>query len=191
MEIRDLGLGVKEMTPRRFGDARGFFAETWHRQRFADAGFDIDWVQENQSFSAGLYVLRGLHLQVSPMSQAKLIRVLRGRVYDVAVDVRQGSSTFGKWVSCILSAEALNHLYVPIGFAHGFLTLELGVEVAYKVSAPYAPRCERRIIWNDKDIAIDWPLPPGVQPLLSDKDAVAPSFAAFCAGDQDLVKIQK
>lgn len=191
MEVRDLGLGVREIIPRRFDDSRGFFVETWQRGRFAEAGVDVDWVQENQSLSVKQYVLRGLHLQVNPSPQAKLVRVLRGRVYDVAVDVRQGSSSFGKWVSCILSAEAFNQLYVPIGFAHGFLTLEPEVEIAYKVSAPYAPNCERRIIWNDKDIAINWPLPPGEKPILSDKDGGAPSLAAFCAAAQGLVKSAK
>jgi dTDP-4-dehydrorhamnose 3,5-epimerase len=179
MDTRDLGLGVREIIPRRLGDARGFFAETWQQQRFSEAGLDMDWVQENQSFSAERSVLRGLHLQVSPAPQAKLVRVLRGRVYDVAVDVRPHSPTFGKWVSCILSAETFNQIYVPIGFAHGFLTLEPGVEVLYKVSAPYEPNCERGIIWNDKDLGIDWPLQSGEKPILSDRDVTAPSLAAF------------
>ena len=181
MEVRDLGLGVWEITPRRFGDTRGFFAETWQRQRYADAGIDVEWVQDNQSYSAEKFVLRGLHLQVSPMPQAKLIRVLKGRIYDVAVDVRSNSPTLGKWVSCVLSAEAFNQLYVPFGFAHGFLTLEPGVEVLYKVSTPYAPTCERSIIWSDKDIAIDWPLPPDERPVLSEKDGAAMTMAAFAA----------
>lgn len=184
MEVRELGLGVKEITPHRFGDARGFFAETWQRQRFTDIGIDVDWVQENQSFSAETYVLRGLHLQVSPMAQAKLVRVLKGSIFDVAVDVRPDSPTLGKWVSCTLSADALNQLYVPVGFAHGFLTLEPGVEVFYKVSAPHAPACERGIMWNDEDIAIDWPLPAGAQPILSDKDRVAMSLTRFAASGE-------
>lgn len=184
MEIRELGLGVKEIIPRRFGDARGFFAETWQRQRFAEAGIDYDWVQENQSLSAERFVLRGLHLQVSPSPQAKLVRVLKGCIYDVAVDVRPRSQGFGKWVSCVLSAEAFNQLYVPVGFAHGFLTLEPGVEVLYKVSASYAPSCERGIIWNDSDVAIDWPLPQGKQPVISEKDAVAMSLAAFATAGE-------
>ena len=181
MEMRDLGLGVREITPRRFGDARGFFAETWQRQRFADLGIDMDWVQENQSFSAERHVLRGLHLQVNPTPQAKLVRVLKGSIYDVAVDVRPGSSSFGRWVSCVLSADVFNQLYIPTGFAHGFLTLEPGVEVFYKVSAPYAPSCERGIIWNDKDVGIEWPLLSGEQPVLSDKDSGAMPLAAFAA----------
>jgi dTDP-4-dehydrorhamnose 3,5-epimerase len=184
MEMRDLGLGVREITPRRFGDARGFFAETWQRQRFADLGIDVDWVQENQSFSAERHVLRGLHLQVIPQPQAKLVRVLKGSIYDVAVDVRPSSSTFGRWVSCVLSADAFNQLYIPTGFAHGFLTLEPGVEVFYKVSAPYAPSCERGIIWNDKDIAIEWPLLPEEQPVLSEKDRAAMTLASFSASGE-------
>ena len=184
MEIRDLGLGVREITPRRFGDARGFFAETWQRQRFADLGIDVDWVQENQSFSAERHVLRGLHLQVNPTPQAKLVRVLKGSIYDVAVDVRPGSSSFGRWVSCLLSADAFNQLYIPTGFAHGFLTLEPGVEVFYKVSAPYAPSDERGIIWNDKDISIEWPLLPEERPVLSGKDQAAMSLASFAASGE-------
>jgi dTDP-4-dehydrorhamnose 3,5-epimerase len=184
MQVHDLGLGVLEIAPRRFVDARGFFAETWQRERFARAGIDVDWVQDNQSFSADKNVLRGLHLQVSPAQQAKLIRVLKGRIFDVAVDVRPGSASFGKWVSCELSAESFNQIYVPVGFAHGFLTLEPRVEVLYKVSAPYAPGCEREIIWNDKDIAIDWPLPPGERPELSEKDGAASTLAAFAASGE-------
>lgn len=184
MQVRDLGLGVLEITLRRFGDARGFFAETWQRERFAGAGIDVDWVQDNQSFSADRYVLRGLHLQVSPAQQAKLVRVLKGKIFDVAVDVRPGSASFGKWVCCELSAGAFNQLYIPVGFAHGFLTLEPDVEVLYKVSAPYTPGCERGIIWNDKDVAINWPLSPRERPVLSEKDAVAMSLAAFAASGE-------
>lgn len=184
MDVRDLGLGILEIIPRRFGDVRGFFAETWQRQRFAEIGIDVDWVQENQSFSVQRNVLRGLHLQVSPVPQAKLVRVLRGRIFDVAVDVRPGSPTLGRWISCTLSAEAFNQLYIPAGFAHGFLTLDPGVEVFYKVSAPYSPKCERGIIWNDRDIAIDWPLEPGMKPVLSEKDVVAPSLREFIAAGE-------
>ena len=137
MRVNDLGLGgVLEIIPRKFGDARGFFSETWQRQRFADAGATIDWMQDNQSFSAEPGTLRGLHFQVAPFAQDKLIRVLRGSIFDVAVDIRSGSPTYGKWVSKILSAETFNQLLIPKGFAHGFLTLEPDVEVLYKVSAP-------------------------------------------------------
>jgi dTDP-4-dehydrorhamnose 3,5-epimerase len=179
MQITDIGLGVLEILPRRLADARGFFAETWQRQRFADAGITQDWVQDNQSRSGQAYVLRGLHFQKAPHVQAKLVRVLRGSVFDVAVDIRPGSESFGRWVSCVLSAEAFNQLYVPEGFAHGFLTLEPGAEVLYKVSAPYAPESERAIAWDDPALAIAWPLPQGCSPTLSAKDAAAPPLAAL------------
>ena len=179
MEVRDLGMGVLEIKAKRARDARGHFTETWQRQRFEEIGIDVDWVQDNQSCSVERNVLRGLHLQVQPMPQAKLVRVLKGCIFDVAVDVRPNSPSFGKWVSTILSAEAVNQLYIPVGFAHGLLTLEPGVEVFYKVSAPYAPDCERRIIWNDTSVAIDWPLKAGEQPILSDKDRAAPTLEAF------------
>jgi dTDP-4-dehydrorhamnose 3,5-epimerase len=178
-ELREAGLGVLEIIPKRFGDNRGFFAETWQRERFRGLGIDVDWMQDNQSLSAEAHVLRGLHFQLAPHAQAKLIRVLRGSVFDVAVDIRPGSASFGRWVARILSAEAFNQLFVPVGFAHGFLTLTPGTEVLYKVSAPYAPECERGIAWNDPAIAIDWPLPAGVQAVLSAKDAAAPTLAAF------------
>jgi dTDP-4-dehydrorhamnose 3,5-epimerase len=177
MEIRRLALdGVVEFIPKKFGDARGYFSETYSRQRFADAGIGIDWVQDNQSFSAEQGVLRGLHFQVAPFAQDKLIRVLRGSIFDVAVDLRAGSATYGKWVASVLSAEAWNQLLVPKGFAHGFVTLEPGVEVLYKVSAPYAPDCDRAIRWDDPAIGIAWPL-GGREPVLSAKDAAAPFLA--------------
>lgn len=179
MQVRDIGLGVREVVPERRGDARGFFAETWQRQRFAEAGITHDWIQDNQSLSAEPYVLRGLHFQRAPMTQAKLIRVLRGRIFDVAVDIRPGSGSFGLWVSRVLSADEFNQLYIPQGFAHGFLTLEANVEVLYKVSAPYAPECERAIAWNDPALGIGWPLTDGQQPLLSVKDAAAPLLSAL------------
>lgn len=181
MQLRDIGLGVLEIVPQRFGDARGFFAETWQRQRFEQAGIIHDWMQDNQSRSAEPHVLRGLHFQRPPLAQAKLIRVLTGSVFDVAVDIRPHSPDFGRWVSCVLSAESFNQLYVPEGFAHGFLTLEPNVEVLYKVSAPYAPECERSIAWNDPALAIAWPLKEGQQPQLSAKDAAAPPLSALRA----------
>jgi dTDP-4-dehydrorhamnose 3,5-epimerase len=178
MQVNDLGLGgVLEIIPRKFGDSRGFFSETYQRQRFVDAGISQDWMQDNQSYSADKGVLRGLHFQVAPAAQDKLIRVLRGSIFDVAVDIRNGSATRGKWVARVLSAQAFNQLLIPKGFAHGFLTLEADVEVLYKVSAPYSPECDRGIAWNDPAIAIDWPLAPGQQPILSGKDAAAPRLA--------------
>lgn len=182
MQVNDLGLGgVVEIIPRKHGDARGFFAETYQRRRFAEAGLDRDWVQDNQSYSADRGVLRGLHLQVAPHAQDKLVRVLQGAVFDVAVDLRPGSPTRGKWVSCILSAERFNQLLVPRGFAHGFLTLEAHTTVLYKVSADYAPDCERSLLWSDPDLAIAWPLEAGQVPLLSARDAAAPRLAEIAA----------
>lgn len=176
MQVTGLGMGVFEVTPKKFGDARGFFSETYQRQRFADAGIGLDFMQDNQSFSAEKWTLRGLHFQVAPFAQDKLIRVLRGSVFDVAVDIRNGSPTYGKWVGCTLSAEKFNQLFIPRGFAHGFLTLEPDVEVLYKVTAPYAPECDRSVRWNDPAIDIAWPL-GGAQPVLSAKDANAPLVA--------------
>lgn len=182
MQVKDLGLGgVLEIIPKKFGDARGFFSETFQRQRFIEAGIAQDWMQDNQSYSAEKGVLRGLHFQVAPVAQDKLIRVLKGSIFDVAVDIRNGSATRGKWVSCVLSAEKFNQLLIPKGFAHGFLTLEPDVEALYKVSAPYSPECDRGIAWNDPAIGIAWPLEPGQQPVLSGKDAAAPRLADIAA----------
>ena len=181
MDIRRLGIpDVVEFVPQKHDDGRGFFAETYSRQRFAGAGFAIDWVQDNQSFSAEGHVLRGLHFQVAPFAQDKLIRVLRGSIFDVAVDIRPGSEACGKWVSCVLSAEKFNQLLVPKGFAHGFLTLEPATEVFYKVSAPYAPAADRTVRFDDPALGIEWPL-AGAAPQLSDKDRKAPLLAAIAA----------
>lgn len=181
MQVRRLALeGVIEIVPRKFGDARGYFSETYSRQSFANAGIDIEWVQDNQSLSAEKGVLRGLHFQVAPFAQDKLVRVLSGSIFDVLVDLRSGSPTYGKWLSCILSSDAWNQLLVPKGFAHGFLTLEPDVEVLYKVSAPYSPACDRGIRWNDPAIGIEWPL-EGRAPVLSGKDAAAPFLADIAA----------
>jgi dTDP-4-dehydrorhamnose 3,5-epimerase len=179
MQVEDIGMGVLEIVPNKFGDARGFFAETWQRQRFHQAGITQEWVQDNHSFSSEPNVLRGVHFQTAPYAQDKLVRVLRGSIFDVAVDIRPGSPSFGKWVSRILSAGAFNQLLVPKGFAHGFLTLEPNVEVFYKVSAPYDPGCERCIAWNDLALKIEWPLEAGYQPILSAKDAGAPLLSTI------------
>lgn len=182
MQVNDLGLGgVLELIPKKLGDQRGFFAETFQRDRFHAAGITCDWMQDNQSYSAEKGVLRGLHFQTAPAAQDKLIRVLKGSIFDVAVDIRNGSPTYGKWVSCVLSADKFNQLLIPKGFAHGFLTLEPDVEVLYKVSAPYAPQCDRGIRWDDPSIGIAWPLDPGQQPILSGKDQAAPLLAAIAA----------
>ena len=178
MEFVPTGLeGVIEVRPRRFGDQRGWFSEVYKRDEFADGGIADDFVQDNESFSAPAGTLRGLHYQLQPYAQAKLVRVLRGSVLDVAVDIRRSSPTFGRHVTVTLTAADGNQLYVPTGFAHGFLTLENDVHVAYKVSARYAPETERAIRWDDPELAIDWPRPGGAAPVLSDKDAAAPILA--------------
>ncbi|CAN0572040.1 unnamed protein product, partial [Laminaria digitata] len=139
LEIRELAIaGVFELIPRRFADDRGWFTENWNQQRFEDAGLTFDWCQDNHAYSEAAGVLRGLHFQKPPFAQTKLVRCLRGRIYDVAVDLRSGSPDYGKYVGLELSAEAGNQILVPQGFAHGYLTLEQACEVAYKVDAPYA-----------------------------------------------------
>jgi dTDP-4-dehydrorhamnose 3,5-epimerase len=177
LDVRKLEIAdVVELTPRRFGDDRGFFAETFNVQRLAGVGIDIPWMQDNQSYSKDVFTLRGLHYQEPPFAQDKLVRVLRGRILDVAVDIRRGSPSFGQWVAVELSAETFNQLLVPAGFAHGFLTLEPDTEVFYKVSAPYSGQHDRSIRYDDPALAIDWPL-QGNTPVLSAKDAAAPSLA--------------
>lgn len=177
MRVQKLELdGVLEITPRRFGDERGFFSETYSRDSFRKEGIAMDWVQDNHSLSAEPNVLRGLHFQLPPFAQDKLIRVLRGSIFDVAVDLRRGSPSYGKWTSRVLSAADWNQLLIPKGFAHGFLTLEPEVQVFYKVSAPYAPAYERSICWKDPALNIAWPL-RGRQPILSEKDRQAPLLA--------------
>lgn len=173
-EFRNLGLaGLVEVRPSRIGDDRGFFSETWRKEWAASIGFDGEFVQDNHSLSRERGVLRGLHLQRSPTAQAKLIRVVRGAIFDVAVDVRPHSPTFGQWEGLIISAQLGNQLFVPIGFAHGFLTTEPDTEVLYKVSAPYDRECERAIRFDDDAIGIAWP-DVGAPFLLSDKDRSAP-----------------
>ena len=160
------------ITPKRHGDARGWFTETWSRRAMSEAGVEAEFVQDNQAFSARAGTLRGLHFQTAPHAQAKLVRVLRGAIYDVAVDVRQGSPTFGRWVGAELTAERGEQIFVPRGFAHGYSTLTDDCELAYKVDGLYAPQTEGGIIWNDPDLAIDWRLTG--EPVLSDKDKVLP-----------------
>ena len=177
MEVRSLGLdGVFEITPRKFGDDRGFFSETYKVKALAEAGIDLNFVQDNHSYSAAKGVVRGLHYQLSPFAQDKLVRVIRGAILDVAVDIRKKSPTFGKWVSLEVSAEKWNQILVPKGFAHGFITLTEDTEVIYKVTDYYAPEHDRSIRFDDPAIGIDWPMPAsGVQ--LSEKDEKAPLLA--------------
>lgn len=158
--------GVLIFEPRAIGDGRGFFKETWNRKRYAEAGLDVDFVQDNVSFSSR-GVLRGLHYQY-PHPQGKLVQVLQGKVLDVAVDIRTGSPTFGRAVTCELSAENHRQFYVPVGFAHGFCVLSETALFSYKCTDFYCPECDGGVLWNDPDIGIDWPTE---KPLLSDKDA--------------------
>lgn len=174
VNVRSLALPeVREIVPQKLGDERGWFAEAYKMRRFAEAGIGCEWVQDNQSYSASAYTLRGLHYQEPPFAQDKLVRVLRGKILDVAVDIRRGSPQFGEWVALELSATAFNQIFVPAGFAHGFLTLEPETEVFYKVSAPYSAPHDRCIRWDDPDIGVAWGL-KGVEPALSAKDRAAP-----------------
>lgn len=164
--------GVKIIEPKVFGDHRGWFTETYNEAIFKKAGLDIKFVQDNQSFSATKGTLRGLHYQLNPKAQTKLVRCTRGSIFDVAIDIRKGSSTFGKWFGLELTAENKKQLFIPKGFAHGFMTLTDDVEVQYKVDELYAPECDRGIIWNDPTIGIQWPIE--ITPVLSAKDEKAP-----------------
>ncbi len=160
----------------RYGDARGFFSETYAYARFAAAGIDAVFVQDNHSLSAERGTVRGLHCQIAPHAQGKLVRCVRGAIWDVAVDVRDGSPTYGRHVSAIMSAENWRQLWIPVGFLHGFCTLEPMSEVIYKVTAPYDRDAERGAIWNDPDLALPWPVEPG-EAILSDKDRALPPLA--------------
>lgn len=166
------------LTPRRFGDGRGWFTETYSTRSFAPALGDIVFVQDNQAFSAARGTLRGLHFQRPPQAQAKLVRVLKGSIFDVTVDLRAGSPTYGRWVGVALTAERGEQLFVPHGFAHGYCTLEPDTEVAYKVDGFYAPDCDAGLAWDDPTLAIDWPISPH-EAILSDKDRTLPAFKDF------------
>lgn len=164
---------------RRLADTRGWFTEVYSKTVFAQLGITCCFVQDNHSLSAHKYTLRGLHFQTPPRAQDKLVRCIRGRVFDVAVDIRKGSPTYGQWVAAELSADNGHQLFVPVGFAHGFVTLEDNSEVTYKCSDTYAPSSDGGIRWNDFAIGIDWPIPVGTVPRLSAKDAVQPLLANF------------
>ncbi|WP_224816136.1 dTDP-4-dehydrorhamnose 3,5-epimerase [Hasllibacter sp. MH4015] len=172
MQIEETGLdGLLVLTPKRFGDERGFFAETYNQDTFAAGGITTRFVQDNHSLSAEVGTIRGLHFQAPPRAQAKLVRCGRGRIFDVAVDIRKGSPTFGAYFGIELTFENAKQLLVPEGFAHGFVTREPGTEIIYKCSDTYAPDTEGAVIWNDPDIGIDWGLDG--DPILSSKDRVA------------------
>lgn len=179
MEVVETSIpDVKRLTPRRFSDTRGFFSEVWSARRMADAGLDIAFVQDNHSHSVDRGVVRGLHYQRPPNAQGKLVRVARGRILDVAVDIRRGSPHFGCWVAEELSWENGAMLWVPRGFLHGFVTLEPETDVVYKVDAFYAPDCDGSVRFDDPDLAIDWGMDPAAV-ALSEKDATAPWFKDF------------
>ncbi len=174
MDIEETSIGsVKLLTPVKHGDSRGFFSETYNQQRLFDAGIDLNFVQDNHSLSGPAGTVRGLHFQAPPYAQDKLVRVLRGSIYDVAVDIRRGSPTFGEHVGVTLSADAWTQILVPMGFAHGFCTLEPDTEVIYKVSNYYAPDHDFGIHWQDPALAIDWPIGESAA-ILSDKDQLLP-----------------
>lgn len=167
---------VKVLTPKKFGDHRGFFSETYNRTLLREAGITLDFMQDNQSLSEKRGVLRGLHYQIGDFAQDKLVRVLRGSILDVAVDIRRGSATFGKHVARELSAANWRQMLVPVGFAHGFVTLEANTEVFYKVTNVYKPEAERGIQWNDPALGITWGVEAG-EVTLSDRDRKWPPFA--------------
>lgn len=161
------------LRPKRFGDERGWFSETYSKRTAAASGLTAEFVQDNQSYSAVPFTLRGLHFQEQPFAQAKLIRCVRGAIFDVAVDLRLGSASYGQHVSAVLTPENRSQIFVPRGFAHGFLTLEPDTEIFYKVDEFYAPDHDRGIIWNDPELGIPWPL-DGAEPVLSEKDRNLP-----------------
>ncbi len=176
MKVERLAIpDVLLLTPPRHKDPRGSFSETWSQRRYAELGIAGPFVQDNHSVSGPRGVLRGLHLQIAPSVQGKLVRVVRGVIWDVAVDVRHGSPHYGRHVGAELSAANWRQLWIPEGFLHGFCTLEPDTEVIYKVTADYDRAAERGVVWNDPDLAIDWPVDG--QPLLSDKDAALPRLA--------------
>jgi len=174
LDVRRLEIpDIVEIIPAKFGDERGFFSEVYNGKRLRAAGLSFEFVQDNHSLSNQVHTLRGLHFQVPPRAQGKLVRVLKGAVLDVAVDIRAGSPTFGKWVSIELSADKWNQVLIPIGFAHGLLTLTPDTEVFYKVTDFYSKDHDRGIRWDDPDLGIDWRL-GGAVPLLSEKDRRLP-----------------
>lgn len=177
LEVRPTGIsGLVILATKWHEDDRGAFSETYQQSRFQAAGIDISFIQDNQAFSKKAGTLRGLHCQVPPAAQSKLVRVTRGSIYDVAVDIRPGSPTYGKWAGVELSAANRLQFFVPAGFVHGYLTLEDDTDVLYKVDAPYTPQCERGVVWNDPDIGIDWPQ-IGNEPVIAPRDAAMPRLA--------------
>jgi len=177
VEKTELG-GVLILTPVRHGDARGFFSESWNRKRMAEHGIEMDFVQDNHSFSSHVGTVRGLHFQAPPHAQAKLVRCGRGRLFDVAVDIRKGSPTFGRWVGVELSFDNGRQLLVPEGFLHGFVTREPNTEIIYKCSDYYSPECDGAVRFDDPDIGVDWGIASD-RAVLSEKDRAAPLLRDF------------
>lgn len=176
LDVKSLAIpDVRLIRPKKFGDARGFFSETYTKRSFAEAGIDLDFVQDNHSLSTTPGTIRGLHYQVHPFAQDKLVRVVSGRILDVAVDIRKSSRTFGKWVAAEISAEAWNQIFVPVGFAHAICTLETDTQIIYKVSNYYSPEHDYGIRWNDPDLRIEWPFDES-HVELSEKDTKQPFF---------------
>jgi len=167
---------VKLIRPHKYGDHRGFFSETYNKKELAERGIDLDFLQDNHSLSVAKGVVRGLHFQIPPFAQDKLVRVIHGAIFDVAVDIRRGSPTFGRHVSAVLSVDNWTQILVPKGFAHGFCTLEPNTEVIYKVTDYYAPQFDRGILWNDPELGIVWPI-SDAEATLSDKDRMQPRFS--------------
>lgn len=179
MKVTPLAIpDVKLIDTKVFADNRGFFLESYSKRAFENIGIETDFVQDNHSLSKEAGVIRGLHFQYPPYAQTKLVRVTKGEIWDVAVDLRKGSPTYGEYVSTKLSADSFKMLFIPVGFAHGFVTLTANCEIQYKTDSYYAPNHEGGVRWDDPDIAIQWPL-EHTSVILSEKDAVLPSFASF------------
>lgn len=177
VELRPLALnGLLELRPTKFTDERGFFSEVWRDGWLAEHAPDVRFVQDNHSYSKSRGVMRGLHFQLPPAEQGKLVRVVRGSIFDVAVDIRRNSATFGQWAGVVLSEDQWNQLFIPKGFAHGFVALENDTEVQYKVTAPYSAELDRGIRFDDPAIGIEWPVDPS-DLIISEKDRNAPLLA--------------
>jgi len=170
---------VIHITPRRFGDHRGYFVETYSVPVYAEAGITAVFVQDNESLSAKVGTLRGLHFQAPPSAQAKLVRVLAGAAFDVAVDIRTGSPTYGRWCGATLTADGGEQMFIPRGFAHGFCTVEPDTIFSYKMDNVYDPNSEQGLAWNDPGLAIEWPIAAGEEPIVSGKDGILPTLAHY------------
>jgi|SRR6478672_2805501 dTDP-4-dehydrorhamnose 3,5-epimerase len=182
VEVQSLAIpDIKIISPKKHGDSRGFFSETYNKKAFAEAGIRLEFVQDNHSLSPQIGTLRGLHYQGHPFAQDKLVRVVSGRILDVAVDVRRNSPTFGKWVAAEISADQWNQILIPVGFAHGICTLEPNTQMVYKVTHYYSPKHDFGIRWNDPDLGISWPFSED-RLLLSEKDKNQPLFRDVVSG---------